>query len=224
MARSFNATSDRIAVNSAKIAAQGTAFAILLYVKCTAPATDRYLYSEGSSSSANPIFGIHDNGSSGGKLTFFLRNDANTTVLNYTATHVQYDGSWHTVIYSQDASNNVKIFTDGANKETTSYATTGTLTTDRATIGALVRSGAGNFYSGSAAHVALFARNLTDGEAASLGAGHMLPPAFNPSHYWPLWGVDSPEADLGSAAHVTGTLTGTSAVVGPSAPATLVSI
>jgi len=34
------------------------------------------------------------------------------------------------------------------------------------------------------------------------------------SHYWPLWGADSPEPDIGTAAHATGTLTGTTAVAG----------
>ncbi len=197
MARSFNGTSALVAVNGAQIAVQGTAFSIAFWIKAAVPAADSYAYAEGRSTTATPLFGIHSNISA--HLQVILRNDANSTRLNnVTSAFTQCDGTWHHFIYAQDASNNVAYYTDGANKETTSYVTSGTLTIDRATIGALVRNTTSNWFAATLAEVAIFNRQLLDGDAAALGSGMLRAADLAPLHYWPLWGVDSPEPDLGT--------------------------
>jgi hypothetical protein len=110
----------------------------------------------------------------------------------------------------------MQLYVDGAADSSgtrTALSNSNSQTFNTTNIGVLVRNTTSNFYSGTISEVATWTRTLSQGEVTSLASG--LPAShLAPAHYWPLWGVDSPEPDIGTAAHTTGTLTGTTAVDG----------
>ncbi len=208
MARSYNGTTDNIRADSAHVAAAGTAFSIAFWVKGSTQTASHYMYSEGNTATLNTIFGIETVLSSN-KVTAFLRNDANSNLVNSNTTANVIDGTWHHVIYTQDSSNNWQVYVDGIADISGSYATS-TVTTNLECFGALKRtsSATSNFFGGTIGSVASWTRLLSAGDAISL-ASDVSPLLLGAAHYWPMYGVDSPEPDLGIATHVTGTVSGT---------------
>lgn len=206
MARSFNGTSDLIAADGAAIGAFTVAFAIALRCKGS-PQNNMWLWGEGSSSSNNQLFGFNT-GASTASANLLLRSDTNTVAVNYTTVAAVFDATWHHIAYTQDGSGNWKVYVDGALDGSGTHSTSLGLTVNRRTIGALRRASTGNWFAGSIAEVAGGRASVSAPQIASLANG--LPAShLGLDHYWPLWGADSPEPDIGTATHVSGTLTGT---------------
>jgi hypothetical protein len=207
-----------IICDPATVGAVASACTVAFWVASTTTTGGWYAYGEASSSASQPLFGL---GLASGTIRVFLRNDANSTLLNVTLTASVLDGNPHHVCYTQDASGNYVFYADGGVDHSGSHSTTGTLTVDRATIFALGRGSgttivSGTPFAGTMWEVATWTRQLAAAEVASLANG--LPAShLGPSHYWPLWGVDSPEPDIGIGSHVAGTLNGTGFTSGPSA-------
>jgi hypothetical protein len=213
MARHFDqGSNESMNIDAARIAAMGTAFAIAFWIRAGNSGSDVFIYGEGNTGNSSPIFGIDQN-ASGGKLRVFFRNDGSGTLLNFQSAKVQMDRTWHHFIYSQDALNNVKLYTDGWFKETTSYSTSGTFTANTATLAGLNRGSPGNLTNCDIADLALFDRDLTDGEAIFLASG-FSPALLFPVHYWPLNGGKGPERDLCSPP-VDGVLTLSNRTIDP---------
>lgn len=208
MARSFNGTSDNIRVDGAVVigGSSFSTFSLAFWVNAATPASQRGIYSEGNSGSAGSNFWwVFAN--TNGKIHWTINNTSGTNVLTQDSNTSVFDSTWHHCGFTMDASGNWVMYIGGASDKS-GAAVNGACTPNRAAIGELVRSGTGNFFSGSIAHLATWTRTLTAGEMASLAAG--LPPThIGALHYWPLWGKDSPEPDLGTGTHTTGTVTGT---------------
>ena len=215
MARSLNGTSDKIAANAAHLTNAGVAFTIAGWIKKSARANDA-LYGEGSTGAAGPFAELHLDGTTGQHIEFAARSGASGSADTITGTLTAADGTWHHIAVTQDSSNNIALFVDGTADTTgarTALSNTPGQVFNTATLGAVVRNTTSSFFSGTMAHVATWSRQLSAAEIKTLAAG--VPPSLlGPDHYWPLWGTDSPEPDIGTATHVTGTLTGTTAATG----------
>lgn len=212
MARSFNGTSDLIAMNGAATWKNTVAYSVALWVSANTAATELVCYSEGVSTSANGFIELFTQAVSTQKMGVRLRNTS-ATVLSFGSTATVFDNTPHHFTYTQDASGNYAAYVDGAPDASGTFSTANPPTCNRNTVGAFVRNGTGQFFPGIVWDVAKWSRQIAAGEAASLGAG--LPAShINPDHYWPLWGADSPEPDIGGGTHTAGTLTGTTAATG----------
>jgi hypothetical protein len=220
MGRSFNGTSDRIAVNAAHVTNGQNAFTIAMWVSASiAQASSKDPYGEGFTGNTGPFFQIQ--GDASGHAVISARSGITGSSDQITGTVAVFDATWHHLCVSQNAaaSATFKLFIDAiadGTKTRTSLSNQGNQGFDTTTLGALVRNTIATFYGGKLAHVALWKRELSVGEIKSLAAG-MLPSELAPAHYWPLWGTDSPEPDIGDhsiAAGVNGTLIGTTAASG----------
>ena len=188
--------------------AANSAFSVAAWVKATA-ATQKSVFSLGRNSASGQI-NVASGVANGALIRIVIVNDAGTTESDTTGAKTALDNTWHHVAVTLDTSRGVKRYIDGALDGSTTYTSGGTYTFVRAGIGLLRRSTNTAFWPGSLAHVAAWTRTLAANEALSLASG--LPPShLAPTNYWPLWGKDSPEPDIGNGTHVTGTLTGTAA-------------
>ncbi|HEY0552460.1 MAG TPA: hypothetical protein VGF13_22865, partial [Verrucomicrobiae bacterium] len=78
-------------------------YTITMWVKGPAQ-TNKYLYSEGSTTSNNPLL-IMQTGTGAGtnKLDVIIRNDANSALLNHlTSSTVIFDNNWHHIAWVDD--------------------------------------------------------------------------------------------------------------------------
>lgn len=181
-------------IDAAHIAGMSKAFAIAFWIRAGSVGSDVYIYGEGNTGNASTIFGIHQ-AASAGKLKVTIRNDGSSTVLDFQSAKAQMDRTWHHFVCSFDASNNVKLCTDGWFKETTSYSTSGTFTANTATLAGLNRGSPGNLTKCDIADLALFDRDLTDGEAIFLAAGNS-PMLIFPKHCYEMGDGKGPCRDL----------------------------
>ncbi len=216
MARSFTGTPDFVAASSFPAVGTGKDFTIAAWVKTT-------------NAVIQSVVGA-DNGASGtryfqfrldatGKIQFVTFASPNTATTTQGATALK-DGVWHHIA-------GVCAWTTGATAPTVAYLD-GVSDGTQASASANAQPSAPNalrigsqlpglslaLFNGSIQHVAYWSRALAAHEVVSLASG-ALPSHFAPDHYWPLWGADSPEPDVGVGTHVTGTLTGTAFVAGP---------
>ncbi len=118
-----------------------------------------------------------------------------TTSTGYSA------NTWHHAAGVFAANNDRRAFIDGGSKGTDT--TTRTMTggqIDRVSIGRNGSLTAGSYMSGRIAEAALWSVALSDVEIAAL-ASRVSPRRIRPESllaYWPLWGLHSPEIDLGT--------------------------
>lgn len=213
--RVFNGTNHDITADGANVASMNRPFSVAAWLKCAGTITNAVYYGEGSVSSARPMLQMQCNS---GKFRIFMRRDSNgltSDVNGIASTLTVADGTLHHVVYTQDGSGNWQAYVDGIADATAkgSY-TPAVMTVGLVTFGAVRRNApAENFWAGTLGEIATWSRQLSAAEAMALAAG--LPAShLAPDHYWPLWGTDSPEPDIGTATKVAGTLTGTSAAGG----------
>lgn len=214
MARSFNGTSDRIRADAARVCNKATACSFCAWVFYPSPATGREVYAEATTANTNNLFGFLTDTTTPSKVNLGIKiNVSSPNTVNITGTATAFEAAWHHLLFTQDTGNNCKVYVDGIVDISTSYSSAATYSANNLAIGALVRTSTTAFFGGRIAEVANWTRTLSAAEAVSLASG--LPAShFAPAHYWPLWGSDSPEPDIGTGTHVTGTLTGTSAASG----------
>lgn len=212
MARNFNGTSDIIKASGANVWGRLTACSFAFWVNAAAQ-NNKNVYDESGANASNIFFIGSDSVSPFRKLFVGTFNGSSVTVRSVSTV---FDASWHHVAFCQAADGSYTLYIDGVLDSSGSVFMQSITGFDRATMGAGNRgSGAGtssNFLNGILAHVATWTRQLAAGEAQSLANG-LLPSHLAPAHYWPLWGVDSPEPDLTSPG-VDGALTGTSQPAG----------
>lgn len=208
MARSFvTGSSTKIVANAAHLFLPTNAFSVSLWVNGAA-LTTAGLYTEGNNASTRNFFVVFTDSTTGSHARIEVENNSGILILDITSTATICDATWHHVCYTQDASANYALYIDGSSDKSGSYTPSTFTTPNLLTIGALGRTTYSNFFTGVISEVANWSRQLNAGEVKSLAAG--LPAShLGPNHYWPLLGRDSPEPDYGTAANVTGTLTGT---------------
>lgn len=211
MARSFNGTTDLIkATGGASYAGTRTAFSMGCWVN-GAGQQNKAFQTDSRNSDRGFIFFSSQNVVGGTKCRLVSSHSVTgASNIDITSTAVILDSTWHHVLVTLDASGNWKLYIDGALDSSGGPVTSDTVTESWEAHGCLARNTNAAFFAGKLAHAANWTRTLSAADAASLAAG--LPPShLGPAHYWPLWGTDSPEPDLGVVTHATGTLTGTSA-------------
>lgn len=204
MARNFNGTSDFIewlALPSGDTSA-------LINLGCwfkTSASTGGLLCSDDGNTHRVTQFKVNAT-----KMQWFLSTGGTLHTLNGSV--VVNDGKWHHAAGSYDGTT-MRLYVDGVLDGTLTTGATSTLAGRRLRAGAQIPGVTAQFLNGSMAEVFIRYSAITAGEAKALAAG--LPAShLAPAHYWPLWGADSPEPDIGIGTHVTGSLTGTSAASG----------
>jgi hypothetical protein len=211
MARLFNGTSDYIASNGAGVGSGSVAFSVAVWLRCANTVTNAVFYGEGNSGSTTPFLQLQCDS---GKFRISQRRTGNsgTSDINaITSTSILADSTWRHIIYASSISGSTitgHIYIDGVDDATVVSHATFSQTLNTVNWGALSRTTTVNFWAGNLAHGATWKRALSAREAKLL-AGGASPLLLAADHYWPLWGKDSPEPDLGALAHVAGTLTGT---------------
>lgn len=208
MARLFNGTTNVIRADSARVFNKSTECSIAFWAKFPSPSTNKTCYSESATANANNCISLGSDAVTGAKLRLFIKiNISSPSTIDTVGTITAFDGNWHHIAFTQNVSNNVKTYVDGILDLNTSYSSAATYSAVDLAIGALIRNTNSSFFQGSLAHVANWQRVLSPTEIIMLASG-MLPLHLKPHHYWPLWGIDSPEPDIGET-HVVGTLNGT---------------
>lgn len=129
----------------------------------------------GSSSSANPMVCVQSNASDGPGIRQFWRNDANATVGLSDPNGRALDSTWHMGWARRTGSTTIDIGVDDRQTGTVTVSAS-TTTLNRTAIGALLRSSAGNFFSGSIQHVAVWNTALSDNEIATIFAATQIVP------------------------------------------------
>lgn len=206
MARTFNGTSDLIDVNPFVYAGAVSpiTFSVAAWIKTTMGGIGSIF---GSDSGTNPNRFCQFRVSSG-KLQLLLFG---TAIRTWTSTSNVNTGAWVHVGGAYNGTVGVLYVNGGAEGTATLSATAHNPA--RARIGAQIPGVTQTLFNGTIAEVATFDRGLSARDFASLASG--LPAShLDPSFYYPLWGVDSPEPDIGHAAHSSGVLTGTTAATG----------
>ncbi len=123
---------------------------------------DRRVFSEGNSTNANPLFTIGtESAGATQNASVHIRNDANSTLMDRRrSTRVVFDNTWHHLVWT-DANGKGKLYIDGHLDETDYTYNRGSLTADRTSLGAVQRSGIGNFYFGAIDETATWSRVLS---------------------------------------------------------------
>ena len=139
-ALSFDGANDYVNVtqnNGLPIYNNGTnnAYTICLWVKGGAQ-NDKRVFSEGSGSNDNSL-GIGTGLGSSNKLRVYIRDDGGTTQLDATSSSTVFDNFWHHVAWV-DNNGTATLYIDGRADPTNFNYTRGTLTLDKASIGALL--------------------------------------------------------------------------------------
>lgn len=157
-----------------------TGYSISLWVKCSGLSgiQDRF-FCLGNSSQNNQIWILERGTTDSSKLSMFVRNDANVSMLSQvdSATTI-IDGNWHHIVWT-DNNGTAKLYIDGTQDGTNfNYVRSGTFTFDRAAIGCLLRSGVGNPVTGTIDEVGIWSRILSATEVTTLyngGVGDQYP-------------------------------------------------
>ncbi len=201
MARKFNGTTDKIDADAAVLNVSGQqAFSVSFWVNASiAQSSVLDPWAVGASGAAGPFWQAQ--GDASGKITFSGRSATSGGTDSTTSTATVFDSTWHHVCITQPSGSNVvSIYINGVLDHTftrTSLSNGASQVFNTLSFGYLHRNTSSNFYAGNLADVAHWTRTLSAAEVALLGGGH--PAAeLGPDHYWPLWGVDSPEPDIGN--------------------------
>ena len=135
-------------------------------------ATAARVFSEASTNGNAPLFSIAtDTAGTTGVATMFVRNDANSALVNgRKSTRVVFDDVWHHIVWV-DSNGQGKLYVDGVQDESDFFYTRGTLTLNTTSAGAILRGNPfapQNFFLGAIDEIALWNRALTISEIADI--------------------------------------------------------
>ncbi len=210
MARSFNGTTDLIkATGGQSYAGTRTAFSFGCWVN-GAGQQDKVFQIDGRNNATGFVRLGSQNAVGGTKCRAVLSSTGGTSLIDATSTAVILNNTPHHALLTLDTAGNWKLYIDGALDTSGGPIASDTVTESWEALGCLARNTNAQFFTGKISDAANWTRTLSAADASSLAAG--LPASHQgPAHYWPLFGTDSPEPDIGIGAHAGGTLTGTSA-------------
>ena len=150
-----------------------TVFSISMLVYKDTLTSEIFMFAEGSSADNDPAYtvGMVDSAGSN-KVRIFIRNDAGGVLVNAVkSTAVVSLAAWHHIVWIDD-NGTCKLYIDGVEDDNSVSGnfdyTRGTLTLNKSTIGALIRSAVSNLWIGDMQHVAIFNKALTAGEILKL--------------------------------------------------------
>jgi len=153
-------------------------FSVSMWMRTTATNSNAYLFSLGSSASDSPIIGFRIDPGGNGSLVAFLRDNAGTFFIpgSTSAADAVNNGNWNFIVLTIDGAT-AQVRVNGSNYGTAATITTlGATTINRATIGALGRTGFASYYSGQLDDIRIYNRALSAGEVRQLwqiGRGNM---------------------------------------------------
>lgn len=171
------------------------AFTVAFWAKVNGTGqTDLRLFSEGvSPNNNNPLFNLGtDSGGATGSLDVFIRNGSIETVNHVKSTAQPLDDTWHHITYVQRADGSRKLYVDGVadDLEIPPRPTADLLPSNDTTIGGILRASASHWVTGLIDEVAIWKRDLTDPEIASLkndAVAALFPPeARDLVAHWPM--------------------------------------
>lgn len=201
MARSFNGTTDLIDINSMPAGDTSPNINLGCWIN-TSTIAGALMCSDGGSGTGRVIqFRVSAN-----VVNFILFTTGSAHSLSGSVTVT--GGVWHHVVGAFDGTT-MRLYVDGSPDGTLTTGANGTLATKHFRIGAQISGVTQQLYAGSMAHAFIRYSALSANEVKSLANG-MLPSHLGVDHYWPLWGMDSPEPDIGNSSHATDVLSGTS--------------
>jgi hypothetical protein len=223
MARSFNGTSDLARAVVHVYNGTRTAYSLACWVN-GGTQQDKVFIIESRVASANGFVRMGSQNAVGGnKCRVVISGSTGTTLLDSTSTAVILDSTWHHVCFTLSSAGNWVLYVDGVADKSGGPLASDSTSANQIGLGAFVRNSNSQFYSGSLMDAANWKRQLAAGEVATLAvapASHL-----GPFDYYPLWGSDSPEPDIGTGGtNTAATLTGTTAVNGALLPANLFAI
>ncbi len=171
-------------------------FSVSLWVNGIAQ-TDRRVFSEGSTTSGNPLFnlGTHNTGADG-TVDIYIRNNAGTVVGDHRhSVGTAYDGVWHNIVYVQRdvGGGNMKgqVWVDGV-LDPVVITPLRPLTPNTTSIGGILRAAPSAWFAGLIDEVAVWNRALSSNEVSILQVTSITNP---PSRVQPL-AINSFKADL----------------------------
>ncbi|HZO85767.1 MAG TPA: LamG-like jellyroll fold domain-containing protein, partial [Verrucomicrobiae bacterium] len=149
-------------------------YSISMWVK-GAPQTARYLFSEGSTTSNNPLLILQTGqaATNNAKFDVIIRNDASgaagTPVNHVVSTNIVFDDTWHHIAWVDDRGS-AKLYIDGnLDPANFSYTPVGVYTFNTTVIGTLVRAAVQNaYFLGQIDDVAIWDRALTQAEVQEM--------------------------------------------------------
>ncbi|HUV72369.1 MAG TPA: LamG domain-containing protein, partial [Clostridia bacterium] len=148
-ARYFNGSSDFIRVDDAAGIHNNSAYTLSFWVKAPSNLEDKRVFSEGSSTSNNPLLAIGTGltaSSTNSKLRVFIRSDDGVGRLDVMTNTPVFNNNWNHVVYT-DNNGTYKVYVNGALDISGTY-TRATTTINKATIGAIGRAAYGGFFNG----------------------------------------------------------------------------
>jgi hypothetical protein len=161
-------------------AAGSSNFTVSLWVKADyIGQNDRRVFSEGSSSTDNPLFTIGTQGvnpPNAPVASVLMRPDTGGAVLSRTTTRPVFNDQWHHIVWS-DSNGDARFYVDGVLDETDFRYTRGALTLlNRTSLGAVLRAAVGNYYFGNIDDVAVWRRALNATEVNQIMTSGVPPP------------------------------------------------
>jgi hypothetical protein len=154
------------------------AYSVALWVK-GGPQNDLRVFSEGSTTSNNPLFnlGTHNSASPTGQFAAYIRPDTGTTLNHPLSQSEPFDDTWHHLTWVDD-NGTATLYVDGLQDAGDFNYTRGTMALDTTTIGGILRAAPSHFFFGQIDEVRVYNRILTHAEA--LGLAGRQDPIFKP--------------------------------------------
>lgn len=157
----------------------GNAYSVTGWVNGIAQ-NDKRIYSEGSAFSNTPLVTIGSGQANTAKIRIYIRNDANQQWGRETTSDV-FDGTWHHFAWVTDGVGGARMYIDG-NLDATDFNgyVGGTFTTDRVSLGAVLRATTCCFMNGMLDDVRAYPFELTGNDVAlimgnaTLGTGYQM--------------------------------------------------
>lgn len=126
------------------------------------------LFSEASSTSANPMFVLANQGGADAKLDVLIRNNSGVAQLGHAkSTATVFDNKWHHIVWT-DSNGTAKLYVDGVQDATNFNYTRSTLSINTTSIGHLNRGADEYNFNGSLDDVRIYNRALSAGEITQL--------------------------------------------------------
>lgn len=191
MARTFNGSSQY--ATNATTPVTAVPLTMACWFKTSDTTNEQVLLTIGDTGGTADEFALVANGASSDTVQAQTRRTSTSTA---SSTSSYSADTWHHACAVFNSSTDRRAFIDGGSKgtEATAKVPTGL---DAIRIGAVARSSASKFLTGSVAHAAIWSVTLTDAEVAALAAG-LSPLRMRPGalvFFAPLLGLASPEPD-----------------------------
>ena len=149
------------------------AYSVAMWVK-GGPQPDRRVFSEGSTSSNNPLFNLGtQNAGATGQFDVYIRPDTGTTLNHPHSQAEPFDETWHHIGWVDD-NGTATLYVDGQPDGGDFNYTRGTMALNTTTVGGIRRAVDSHFFTGQIDEVHLYSRALSQAEVAWL-AGHTSP-------------------------------------------------